>query len=140
MPPVSQVAKAFNGSRLEPECEAVYSQFQSFLSIPYSIQLEVAFVAMVNDSYKTHEADSDTMSDEEGPRRRNGSTMSGGGSQRGRRTPRGGQFSKPPRPTGSLSNLGYEAMGKGKAATPISKPSSRAGTPATGRKVSRLHR
>lgn len=34
------------------ECETLYAQYQTFLSLPYSPGLQTAFVAMVKDVYK----------------------------------------------------------------------------------------
>jgi hypothetical protein len=34
------------------DCESLYAQYQTFLSLPYSSGLQAAFVAMVKDVYK----------------------------------------------------------------------------------------
>lgn len=46
-----QLAELLPG-REAAECETLYAQYQTFLSLPYSTGLQAAFVAMVKDVYK----------------------------------------------------------------------------------------
>lgn len=48
---VTQLAELLPG-RAAAECENLYAQYQTFLSLPYSSGLQAAFVAMVKDVYK----------------------------------------------------------------------------------------
>ena len=115
------------GTKTPEQCEALFKQHQSFLNLPNQPQLEVAFVAMVNDHYNsTKETDDVTISAEGEASADAGQEAEGDSpatshpqaSQKGRRTPR-----VRPRTTGTTAAAAAsppaEEGAKARPATPV---------------------